>query len=143
MKSTEIEAERVVSTSGLLTGEAYSHFSRRRQTWHPRRRGMKGKRGDSPRAPAPPLSTPSLVICGVHCTQCDSYTDARHTFQHPLICSKRGSVQRRTRPQALRGGRAPSPNPDAALAFSAVGQRWPQPAITQDSDLKIQTCLTY
>lgn len=134
MKPTEIEAERAVSTSGLLTGKAYSHLTST----------VEGKHGtpalvhqrQAPRRSCPafqhlhsrhlPLWSAAFTVHNATPTQ---------TFEHPLICSKQGSVQSRTRPQP--SGKGPQPEP--WLCARAIRQRWPRSlASSQDSDLKIK-----
>lgn len=97
MKSTEIEAERVVSTSGLLTGRPNASWPQ----WVSALLRKAFSFGDmSERQPplhrhplflhSSPLLAPSLTTCGVQeYTQCNSHAqaDARHTHRHTYICS--------------------------------------------------------
>lgn len=94
MKSTEIEVERVVSTSGLLTG-------RPNASWPPRVPALPWRTNiktcfsllPSARLRSQPLfsphNSPTLMLCGVHCTQCNSYADARHTHADTCTSARR------------------------------------------------------
>lgn len=130
MKSTEIEAERVVSTSGLLTGRP--NISR------PRRSGASPRKANIrtffyflslmyERQPllclhpslldTSPLSTPTLTSCGAHFThnmqlprRCTPHRNA-----HPPGSSKRATTKRRTRPQPLKTASRPKPRHGSQL----------------------------
>lgn len=89
MKPTEIEAKQVVSTSGLLTGRP-SASQHRRVSALPRHKGARPTTNRS--ALTSSLSTPTLTFCGVHCTQCDSHEDARHTDTRRSAQRRRGRL---------------------------------------------------
>lgn len=90
MKSTEIEAERVVSSSGLLTGRPNISWPHRGSASLQKATietfcspSMMYERKPPlrlhPSLNTSPLPTPTLTICGAHCTQCNSHADARRT----------------------------------------------------------------